>query len=90
MRTAAALSTHPLATHAVGECVGQLLEEGGPSPDLLVLGVTDPNLGALEDIVGAIRRLLDPAVLIGASAESVLGGAKEAERIGAVTMFAQC
>ena len=88
VRTAAALSTHPLATHAVGECVGQLLEEGGPSPDLLVLGVTDPNLGALEDIVGAIRRLLDPAVLIGASAESVLGGAKEAEHIAAVSMFA--
>ena len=37
--TAAALSEHPLATHAVGECVGQLLEAGGPGPDLVAIFV---------------------------------------------------
>ena len=66
LRAAAAMSTHPLATHAVGECVGQLLEDGGVSPDLVVLGVTDPYLGAMEDIASAVRRLLEPVVLIGA------------------------
>lgn len=85
---AAAMSEHPLATHAVGESVGHLLEKGGPRPDLVVLAVTGPYLGALEDISAAVRQLLSPAVLIGAGAESVLGGGREVEGIGALTLFA--
>jgi small ligand-binding sensory domain FIST len=86
--TAAALSEHPLLTHAVGECVGHLLERGGPSPDLVVLGVTEPVVGALEDVHAAVRRLLDPGVLIGAASEGLLGGAQLLERRAAVSMFA--
>lgn len=88
VRAAAAMSEHPLATHAVGECVGQLLEQGGYAPEVLLLALTEPYLGALEDIQAAVRRLLDPAVLIGASAESVLAGAREVEQLGALTLFA--
>lgn len=88
VHAAAALSEHPLATHAVGECVGQLLEQGGPEPDLVVLSVTNPHLGALEDIVGAVRRLLSPGTTLGASVESVLAGGREVEGHGAVSMFA--
>lgn len=87
MRTAAALSEHPLATHAVGECVGALLEQGGPSPDLLVLFVTAPQLGVLEDVVAASRQLLDPRVTLGASAVSVLAGGREVEEHSAVAAF---
>jgi len=87
VRCAAALSEHPLVTHAVGECVGRLLEEGGTEPDLLVLGVTGPYIGAMEDIVGAVRRLLAPGVLIGSSAEGVLAGGREVEEHGALALF---
>jgi len=86
--TAAALSEHPLLTHAVGECVGHLLERGGPAPDLVVLGVTEPVVGALEDVHAAVRRLLDPGVLVGVATEGLLGGAQLVERRAAVSMFA--
>ena len=86
--TAAALSEHPLLTHAVGECVGHLLERGGPAPDLVVLGVTEPVVGALEDVHRAVRRLLDPGVLVGVATEGLLGGAQLVERRAAVSMFA--
>jgi small ligand-binding sensory domain FIST len=85
--TAAALSEHPLATHSVGECVGHLLEAGGPRPDLLAVFVTAPQAGALEDIVRATRQLLEPRTLIGTTAVSVVGGAREVEEHAAVAMF---
>ena len=88
VRTAAALSEHPLATHAVGECVGQLLEAGGPTPDLVTVFVTGPQAGALEDIVTATRQLLTPRSLMGATAVSVLGGSREVEEVAALAMFA--
>lgn len=69
----AALSEHPLATHAVGETVGHLLEVGGPRPDLVAVFATDAHRGVLEDVVGVVRRLLEPRVLVGATAQSVLG-----------------
>jgi len=84
----AALSEHPLATQAVGETVGQLLETVGSAPDLAALFVTGPHKGALEDIVRAVRQLLNPRVLIGATAVSVLGGGREVEEVGGVSLFA--
>ncbi|MHB1138151.1 MAG: FIST N-terminal domain-containing protein, partial [Microthrixaceae bacterium] len=87
-RAAAALSEHPLLTHAVGECVGHLLERGGPEPDLLVLCVTEPVAGALEDVQGATRRLLGPRVLVGSSSSGVSGGALQVDGRAAVSMFA--
>ena len=85
---AAELSEHPLATHAVGECVGQLLEVGGTGPDLLTIFVTGPQLGALEDVVRATRELLRPRTLLATTAVSVLGGSREVEEHAAVTMGA--
>lgn len=87
MRAVASLSEHPLATQAVGECVGALLEGGGVEPDLLVVFATGPHLGALEDIVAASRSLLSPAVTIGAGASSVLAGSREVEDQSALVMF---
>lgn len=89
VRTGSALSEHPLATHAVGECVGQLLETGrGHEPDLLVVFSTSPHVGALEDITRAVRELLSPRTLLGASAVSVLAGHREVEEHAALAMFA--
>lgn len=88
LRTAAALSEHPLATHAVGECVGRLLDAGGEGPaDLVVVFATEPVLGALEDVTRAVRELLSPRVLVGASAVSLLAGRREVEEHAALAMF---
>ena len=71
---AAASSWHPLPTQAVGEVVGGGLESIGSGPDLAVLFVGNRLTGALEDIVAAVRALLRPVVLLGATAPVVLGG----------------
>jgi small ligand-binding sensory domain FIST len=86
---AAALSEHPLATHATGEVVGEVLDRlGGRPPDLAVLFVTRPHLGALEDIAAAVRATLAPDVLLAATAVSVLAGREEAEDVAAVSLWA--
>jgi len=88
VHAAAALSEHPLATHALGECVGQLMESGGTHPGLLVVTSTAAYQGALEDIVDAARRLLSPSVLVGSSAIGVLAGGREVEEHAGLAMFA--
>jgi small ligand-binding sensory domain FIST len=88
MPFAAALSEHPLPTHATGEVIGQVLEAIGPAPDVAVVFVTAPLTGALEDIATAIRATLQPGTLIGATAVSVLGGEREVEERSAISLFA--
>jgi small ligand-binding sensory domain FIST len=85
---AAALSEHPLPTHATGEVVGRILEELGPAPDLAVVFVTAPLAGALDDIAATIRATLQPTTLLGATAVSVLGGDREVEEESAISLFA--
>jgi small ligand-binding sensory domain FIST len=63
---AAALSAHPVSSHATGEVVGRLFEANGPRPDLVVLLATPGHRGALEDIVATARRLLEPGLLLAA------------------------
>ncbi len=88
-RFAAGLSQHPLATHAVGEVAGHILEQlHGERADLLVVFVSPHHLGALDDIAGALRSLLEPRVLIGMGAVGVVGGDQEIEEDSAVSVFA--
>ena len=88
MPFAAALSEHPLATHATGEVVGTLLEQVGSEPDVVVVCVTGAHLGALDDICAAVRATLAPRTLIGVTAVSVLGGGREVEEQAAITAWA--
>lgn len=69
----AAVSQHPVLAHAVGEVTGRVLEHLGPAPDLVVLFVGVESAGAIEEIVGAVRRLLRPVALAGCTASSVIG-----------------
>ena len=90
-RATAALSQHPVPAEALGECAGALLEtaaDAGASPDLLAVAVTPPLHGALEDIVGAVRRLLTPGAVIGAVAGGVLGGGRQADGVAALAVLA--
>ena len=56
---ASAISEHPVTAHATGEVAGQVLEKVGANPDLVVLFVTPPHAGALEDAAGAVRAILE-------------------------------
>jgi small ligand-binding sensory domain FIST len=85
---AAALSEHPVASHAVGEVVGQVLESVGPSPDLAVLVVSAGHVGALDDVVGVVREVLRPTTLVGAAAGMVLAGSREVEGDPAIALWA--
>jgi small ligand-binding sensory domain FIST len=85
---AAALSEHPLATHAIGEVIGSLLEALGPEPDLALIFVTGAHLGALDDIASAVRATLAPRTLLGVTAVSVMGGRREVEAQAAVSGWA--
>ena len=88
MPFAAALSEHPLATHATGEVIGSLLEQIGPAPDVVVVFVTGAHLGALDDICAAVRATLTPGALIGTSVVSLIGGPREVEEQAAVSAWA--
>ncbi|HVM05039.1 MAG TPA: FIST N-terminal domain-containing protein [Acidimicrobiales bacterium] len=88
MPFAAALSQHPVPATAVGEVVGQVLEQLGPAPDLAVVFVTPPHAGALEDAAAAIADVLRPGTVIGCAAVSVVGTAREVERSAGVSLWA--
>ena len=88
MPFAAALSEHPVPSHAVGEAVGQVLEAIGPAPDLVVLFAGAPQTGAMEDVAAAVSELLQPRLLVGCTASTVVGGAREVEDGGAVALWA--
>jgi small ligand-binding sensory domain FIST len=87
-RFAAALSEHPIPSHAIGEVLGEVLERLGTGPDLAVMFATAPHTGAIEDMAAAVRSVLQPGTLIGVTAESVLAGAREVEQSGAVVLWA--
>lgn len=88
MPFAAALSQHPLATHAVGEVTGQVLDKVGEGPQLAVLFVSAAHTGAMEDIAAAVRSILQPEVLVGCTAASVVGGPREVEDQPAISLWA--
>lgn len=90
-RYAAAMSQHPVAAHAVGETAGHILEVlEADDPDLVVCFASPHFVGAVDDMVHALRGILDPAVLIGATVGSVIGGAHEVEDSPAFSVFAAC
>jgi small ligand-binding sensory domain FIST len=85
---AAAISQHPLATHAVGEVVGEVLDAIGEAPDLALLFVSTAHTGAMDDIAAAVRDLLRPGTLIGCTAATVVGGRQEVEDSPAISLWA--
>ena len=84
----AALSEHPTASFAVGEVVGSVIEQVGESPDMALVFVAGHDSADFVDIADAIRTLLSPAVLVGATAVGVVGGDLEAEDGPAISLWA--
>ncbi|MGQ0804831.1 MAG: FIST signal transduction protein [Actinomycetota bacterium] len=89
MKFASALSQHPLATQAVGDAAGEVLERlGGEGADLVVCFVSPHHVGVLEDVAGALRGVLAPRVLLGGTAASIIGSGREVEEEPALSLFA--
>jgi small ligand-binding sensory domain FIST len=85
---AAAVSEHPLATHAVGEVVGHVLESVGETPAVVALFASASHTGAMEDIAGAVQRILRPRALVGSTTGAVVGGPREIEDGPAIALWA--
>ena len=88
MDFASALSRHPVTSQALGEAVGSVLEQVGERPDLVVVTVTRPHAGALEDVVATVDAVLHPLGLLAGAAESVVGRGSEVEELPAVSVWA--
>jgi small ligand-binding sensory domain FIST len=79
-RYASALSLHPTPVEAVGEVAGEILERfDGARPDLLVCFASPHHAGAFADVVGGLRKLLEPEAAIGCTVVGVAGGGVEVE-----------
>lgn len=87
---AAAVSAHPIAANATGELLGAVVEQlgAGAPPDLAFLFATTAHTGALDDVVAAVRTVLRPGVLVGATAVSVAGPATEVEEAPGLSLLA--
>jgi small ligand-binding sensory domain FIST len=85
---ASALSVHPDPVEATGEVAGRLLEQIGTGADLAVLFCSPHHVDAFGEIASAVRTLLSPTVLVGATGVAVVGGAREVEDDPAVALWA--
>ncbi len=85
---AAASSQHPIPAFAVGEVIGQIYEQLGPHPAVMVLFVAAAHTGALDDIVATIRATLAPAILIGSTAAGVIATGQAIEHSPAISVWA--
>ena len=88
-RYASALSLHPTPVEAVGEVAGEILEQfDGVRPDLLVCFASPHHAGAFEDVLGGLRKLLEPEAAIGCTMVGVAGGGVEVEDGPGLSVFA--
>src|SRR5947208_3413759 len=86
---AAGLSQHPVPASAVGEAVGQVLDQlGEEHPDLVVVFASSHHVGAFEDIGASVRSLLYPVALVGCTADAVIAGSREVEEGPALAVWA--
>jgi small ligand-binding sensory domain FIST len=90
-RFASSLSRHPVASHAVGETAGAVMEAlGAEDPDLVVCFASPHFAGAFDDMTHALRNLLDPRVMVGMTVVAVVGVGQEVEDGPAFSVFAAC
>ena len=88
-RFASSLSRHPVASHAVGETAGTVLEAlDAEDPDLVLCFASPHFVGAFDDMTNALRDLLSPRVLLGMTVVAVIGAGHEVEDGPAFSVFA--
>ncbi len=82
------MSTHPDAAFAVGEIAGDVLEQLGEAPRVVIVFATVHHAASMRLIVEAFHQLLHPASLIGATASSILGGSLDSDGRPAISVWA--
>ena len=87
MRSAAALSTHPIASHATGDVIADILDLGHEPPDLVIVFATSAFSGAAEDILRAIETILQPTKLMFVASSGVLGAGSEVSSGAALSLW---
>ncbi len=65
-------SEHPIATRAVGECVGELLDAGFHSPDLLIVAADRSFAGTMTEVATAFDVLVSPGVSVAFVSDQVM------------------
>lgn len=86
---AAGLSTHPNPAEAVAEVVVQVTERlDDRPPSVAVVFAAGSAAVALDKVVDTIGTLLGPEVLIGCTADGVVGGGEEVEGGDALALWA--
>jgi small ligand-binding sensory domain FIST len=88
MRCAAALSTHPIPSHATGDVIADLLQRDARPPELLMVFITPAFVGAAEDIRAAIQTVLSPSQLVLAVSSGVIASGSEVTRGAAIGIWA--
>lgn len=89
LRFAAGLSGYAEPTTAVEQACESCRERLGNGPvDLAMLFFSAPHVDVAGALASVVRRRLDPGCLIGVSAESILGGRVELERVAGVSILA--
>lgn len=81
------VSTHPQASHATGEVIGQVLERLGTEPDVVVVFVSG-HRRELDEVTAALRATLRPGLVLGTTAGTVVGGRREIETPPALAVLA--
>ncbi len=84
----AAFSSHPVAAHAAGECIGALLDAGVESPDVALLVLTRESAAHLGEIAHLLEITLSPRTLIGGAFPGVFAGSDRAVGAPGVAMIA--
>lgn len=74
IRAATGVSEYPLPTRAVGEVVGQLLDAGFASADIVILAGSRSFQGAMADINDAVETLLEPGLFVSVVSDHIIGG----------------
>ena len=87
-RFAAQVSNHPDPALAVAEAVGDVAERVGIAPDLCVVFVSGPFIAAMDDLLDVVRTVLAPDRLLAVSAAGLLGGGREIEQGGSISLWA--
>jgi len=85
---AAALSAHPVAADAVGEVLGAVVEQQGVEPDLVAVFASGAHVEFLGEISAAVRTVLRPRTLVGASSSAVLGADRHVDDAPALSVWA--
>ena len=87
-RFGASCSQHPIPSIAVGEAVGDVLEQLGAQPDLVVVAMTPDLTGTFEDVVGVVRSVLKPSALLATTSASVQSNATSVDQRQGISLWA--